>query len=135
MSGQQPAFQARRLTGEELGQLAIAAKWGLLRDLAGMRVCLAGNTSIEQPQFAYLIEVAGGIFTDVVTDSTDMLVCSGGRPATGEEKRRLASELRVPAISEADFVLLLTPSVEELEAGYRARFGGGAWPRQAEETE
>lgn len=110
---------ARELTQEELRHLRVAGEWGLLRDLAGMRVCMTGAMSLKREQLAVLVEAAGGVFTNTMTASVDLLVVN--ELSRMSAKVREAERRGVLIVAETELAERLLPRPEELLGGVRTR--------------
>lgn len=111
------------LTVQDLGFLKLAGRWGMLRQQSGRRFLLAGSFTLSVADLGRLIEAAGGqpVRPDAVVlssagwmrDAVDVLVCGEG---ASPMLRGMALDAIVPCWDEADLVLELLPTHQQLTA-------------------
>lgn len=115
------AVQNRKFSEPELEHLRLAGTWGLLRSLAGQKVCMTGKMSLERSQLAALVEAAGGQFTNTIGAGVNLLITAN--PDHVSTKVHAAKRLGVRVMDERAFAAELLPTPDELLGGVRARFG------------
>ena len=113
--------QKRTLSQPERDALRKAGEWGLLRSLAGRKVCLTGRMSMERTSLAALVEAAGGVFTNVMGAGVQLLVIADD--STWSNKIQAAEDAGTRCLRESEFAAELLPTPEELLSGRPAEFG------------
>ena len=105
---------AVRLTVQELGQLKLAAAWGLVRSLEGRRIAPTGRFSMDAGDLARLVGACGGqLLNSWQADLGDVDVVLQGR-AGDATLVDWADQCLVQVWSEADLVEAITPSLADL---------------------
>lgn len=112
---------SRSLTTDELSYLRRAGSWGLLRNMAGWKVCMTGKMSMERSQLAVLVEAAGGVFTNSMSSSVRLLIVADDTVAW-TTKMQAAEDAGTLVLRESEFAERLLPTPAELLSGERAPF-------------
>lgn len=121
MTNDAASTKKRTLTDAELDCLDLAGSWRMLRDLSGLKVCMTGKMSMQRAQLARLVEAAGGVFTNTMSGSVNILVVADD--SVWSTKIEQAEERGTRVLRETEFAAELLPTPAELLGGMRAKFG------------
>lgn len=97
-----------------LGTVQTAAKWKLLRSLAGHRFCQTGTMSVTRAEMDQLIIACGGEVHAVIKTQTDYLIVPSDDSYRKGSKYKAAENAGTKIITEAEFCEMILPTEEEL---------------------
>lgn len=99
---------------QDEAQIELALRWGLLKGLNGVKICVTGKHSLPRTDIEALISLLGGLVQSSVTQTTTCLVTPAGANYRQGSKYKAALSHGVAIINEAEFCEMILPSVDEL---------------------